>query len=611
MVPIATAPALRCGVVPPACRARSASGSAAALPAACRLSQPLRRGAGSVAAHVFTSPLAESSIQPYPDPFPGMQPGDDLPEDYGHVGPSPPKHRRAGVVLHPTSLPGKYGMGEIGAEAFAFVDWLAATGMQLWQLLPLVPPETTYWSPYSGLDALCGNTLLLPIDELLAMGLLAAGEVPEEQPVELNADFPAVAEWKLPLLDKAAARLLSDAQFADLRKEMDAFRSENAWVEQSALFSVLTEQPDLVGEAWWDWPAAVRDRDPDTLAKVRTEHAGRINTFIALQFLFDRFWKQLKTYANSKGVGLVGDMPIYVGGQSADVWANRDLFELQPDGTPALVSGVPPDAFSATGQLWGSPLYDWQAHAKEGFAWWRQRMARHMQLYDETRIDHFRAFAGYWAVAADAETAMVGTWKKGPGVELFQALEDDLGSVPILAEDLGVITSDVIALRKAIDAPGMVVLQFAWGGGSTNTHLPHNIYENCFVYPGTHDNQTAAGWWKKGARVEERALIRRYTGMTDDDVAYCFIREAFKSCAQTAVVTMQDIMRLDDTARMNVPGRAAGNWAWRVGESDVWEQLREEQAQLRQWVDEYDRLPPGGVAPPPRAAGRTGSTSFR
>ncbi|KAL4434072.1 hypothetical protein ABPG75_000513 [Micractinium tetrahymenae] len=586
----------------------STSGRRAAAPTPAPVRAAPRRG--SLAAWSFTSPLVAASVQPMPDPFPGLQPGDDLPEEYGNPGPNPPKNRRAGVVLHPTSLPGKYGMGEIGAEAFRFVDWLAETGMQLWQLLPLVPPESTYWSPYSGLDALCGHTLLIPLEELAEMGLLRSEELPGEQAVQLHADFSAVAEWKVPLLDKAALRLLQGAEFESLRAQMQAFRTENAWVEQSALFSVLTEQPELAGKAWWDWPAAFRDRDPDTMAKARADNAERINTFIALQFLFDHFWKSLKSYANARGIGLVGDMPIYVGGQSADVWANRDLFELQPDGTPALVSGVPPDAFSATGQLWGSPLYDWKAHAAEGFAWWRQRIARSMQLYDETRIDHFRAFAGYWAVAADAETAMVGTWKKGPGVDLFQALEDSLGSVPILAEDLGVITRDVVALRQAIGAPGMVVLQFAWGGGPTNTHLSHNIYDNCFVYPGTHDNQTAVGWWKQGAQVEEKALIRRYTGMTDDDVAYCFIREALKSCAQTAVVTMQDIMRLDDTARMNTPGRAAGNWTWRVGGSDVWRQLRDEQAQLRGWIQEYDRAPPGGIRAAPPAPGRAGTTSF-
>eukprot|EP00887_Chlorella_sp_A99_P003420 scaffold7.g3420.t1 len=589
-----------------------------------------------------------AGVQPYPDPFPGVQPGDDLPPDYGEPKPNPPKHRRAGVVLHPTSLPGKYGIGEIGAEAKRFVDWLAGAGMQLWQVLPLVPPETSYWSPYSGLDGLCGNALLIPLDELAELGLLSPSELPPPAPPAPHADFPAVHAAKAPLLAAAAARLLGDPAHAGLRAELEAFRGANPWVEQSALFSVLAGLPELAGRAWWDWAPAFRDRDPDTLARARAEHAEEISTFIALQFLFDRFWKDVKSYANARGIRLVGDMPIYVGGHSADVWASRRLFELTAEGRPALVSGVPPDAFSETGQLWGSPLYDWNAQAADGYRrvrgggglragrrrelgvgregqgglswgvaapmelWWIQRFERSMQLYDETRVDHFRAFAGYWAVEAWRETAMIGTWKRGPGAELFEKLEEALGEIPILAEDLGVITPDVHALRLAIGAPGMIVLQarrsrrFAWGGGPTNTHLPHNIYENCFVYPGTHDNQTTVGWWQNGAQPYERTLIREYTGMTGDDLAWTFIHEAFKSVARTA-----DIMRLDDRARMNTPGRAAGNWTWRVGDSGVWEQLRPEQAALRHMIEQCDRLAPGAPPAPAPAAGHVGAARFR
>lgn len=546
----------------------------------------------------------------YADAFPGVSTGEDLPESYGHPGPNPPKHRRAGVVLHPTSLPGDYGVGEIGAEAHRFVDWLAASGMQIWQVLPLVPPETDYWSPYTGLDALCGSTLLLPLPELVDLGLLDAADLPDRQPVTRQADFAAVAALKAPLLEKAAGRLLEGGAFAHLRSDCDAFRSANPWVEDSALFSVIAGLPGLEETLWWDWPIELRDRDPATLQALVAEHAGAISTFVALQYLFDRFWAETKAYANSRGVSLVGDMPIYVGGQSADVWAHRALFELGPDGAPLLVSGVPPDAFSATGQLWGSPLYDWKAHAAEGYGWWTRRFKRSMALYDETRVDHFRAFTGYWAVEAWRETAMVGTWKKGPGADLFRSLESTLGPVPIMAEDLGVITPDVVALREEIGAPGMVVLQFAWGGGRTNTHLPHNIYENCFVYPGTHDNQTAVGWWKDSATPEERTLIRRYLGVSNDDVAWAFIHAACASVARTAVVTMQDILRLDDTSRMNTPGKAEGNWAWRVGGSGVWEQLGEEAADLRRLLDITDRLPPGGGACL-AAGGRTGKLTFR
>jgi 4-alpha-glucanotransferase len=329
-----------------------------------------------------------------------------------------------------------------------------------------------------------------------------------------------------------------------------------------------------------------------------------VDAFIALQFLFARFWGEVKGYANARGVRLVGDMPIYVGGQSADVWAHRRLFELTADGSPAAVSGVPPDAFSATGQLWGSPLYDWPAHRLEGYRWWVRRFARSLALDDETRVDHFRAFAGYWAVEAWRETAMVGTWRKGPGVELFEALEAGLGAVPILAEDLGVITPDVVALRDAIAAPGMLVLQFAWGGGPANTHLLHNARDNCFVYPGTHDNQTTVGWWRAGATPQEKALARSYLGMPPpppgagddddgDDVAGAFTRGAFASVARTAVVSMQDVLRLGDEARMNVPGRAEGNWSWRLSGEDagaVWAGLGGAAAELRALAAITDRL---------------------
>lgn len=539
------------------------------------------------------TPLA-SSIQPYPDPYPGVLPGQDLPPDYDHIGPSPPKHRRAGIVLHPTSLPGPYGCGEIGTEALRFVDWMVDAGLQVWQMLPLVPPETTYWSPYSGLDALCGNTLLIPLDGLVHMGLLDTASLPPRQPSAPNADFTAVHDFKVPLLDEAAHRLLDAPEFEALRADMASFRAANPWLEESALFFVLTQQPELEGLAWWDWPEDLRDRDPATLKALRVQHARPIDTFVALQFLFDRFWSAVRSYANQRGVKLIGDMPIYVGGQSADVWANRKLFELTETGAPAYVSGVPPDAFSSTGQLWGSPLYAWPAHAAEGFQWWVQRFKRSMVLYDETRVDHFRAFAGFWAVEATQETAMVGTWRRGPGAALFAALEAALGEVPILAEDLGVITADVIALRDAINAPGMLVLQFAWGGGPTNTHLLHNARENCFVYPGTHDNQTTVGWWETSATPDEKQLIKEYMGASAaDDIAMAFTRAAFGSVARTAVVTMQDVLRLDDSARMNTPGKAAGNWSWRLsGESseEVWRGLQAPAAEVRELVSITDRL---------------------
>lgn len=417
------------------------------------------------------------------------------------------------------------------------------------------------------MDALCGNPLLIPLAELAKLGLLEAEDLPPRVEDEDLVDYPAVFATKMPLLEKAAHAFLSRAEdLPDEHAGLAAFRAANPWVEQSALFAVLTELPELRKQMWWEWPAELRDRDPAALARVRAAQRESIDVFIAIQYFFDRFWGTVKAYANERGIRIMGDMPIYVSGHSADVWANRHLFALGADGAPLEVSGVPPDAFSATGQLWGSPLYDWEAHRREGYAWWVQRFRRGLQLHDEIRVDHFRAFAGYWAVDAAETTALNGVWRKGPGAELFDALRAALGAVPILAEDLGVITPDVHALRLAIGAPGMVVLQFAWGGGPTNTHLPHNIYENAVVYPGTHDNQTVIGWWRDGCQPEEADLICHYVGHDASfDPSWALMRAGFESCARTVVTLMQDIMRCDDRARMNTPGKAAGNWGWRLG----------------------------------------------
>ncbi|GAX75691.1 hypothetical protein CEUSTIGMA_g3134.t1 [Chlamydomonas eustigma] len=367
-------------------------------------------------------------------------------------------------------------------------------------------------------------------------------------------------------------------------------RKLNPWIEESAVFDVARNLPELSTMAWWDWPESLRFRDPEALKTFQEEHKQAIEEFIAIQFFFDRQWKAIRAYANSKGVDIIGDMPIYVGGHSADVWSNQDLFELGPTGLPANVSGVPPDAFSETGQLWGSPLYKWSAHKAQNYDWWCQRMGRAMQLYDQTRIDHFRGFAGYWAVDGKAETAMGGSWCKGPGLELFTAIKAKLGAVPILAEDLGVITTDVVELRESIGAPGMVVLQFAWGGGPGNVHLPHNHYANCFVYPGTHDNETSVGWLKDSASKEDKEYLCQYLQTTGDDIAWDLLRACMNSVAATCIVMMQDVMRLDNTARMNTPGRAENNWMWRMGDSGVWAKLQKEAEDMKKIAEMSNRL---------------------
>eukprot|EP00245_Coleochaete_scutata_P007585 TRINITY_DN23053_c0_g1_i1.p1 TRINITY_DN23053_c0_g1~~TRINITY_DN23053_c0_g1_i1.p1 ORF type:complete len:615 (+),score=133.21 TRINITY_DN23053_c0_g1_i1:30-1847(+) len=517
--------------------------------------------------------------------------GEDLPPDYDKQYPPQPV-RRAGILLHPTSLPGPYGIGDLGEDARQFLDWVKGTGCTIWQVLPLVPPGRKSGedgSPYAGSNANCGNTLLISLEELVKDGLLEESDLPSPVPVE-NVDYEAVAARKDPLILKAAQKLLLDG--GPLKKEMEAFRKDpkiSVWLEDAALFAAIDGSLDF--EFWWQWPEALRDRDGSALKKAKQQHKQYIDEFVAQQFIFQRQWQAIHKYANSLGIKVIGDMPIYVGGHSADVWANRKFFMVDPKtGVPTAVSGVPPDAFSATGQLWGSPLYNWQAMSKDKYSWWAMRMRRAFELYDEFRIDHFRGLAGYWAIGAEEETAMNGTWKMGPGEEFFVAIKKAVGKVDIIAEDLGVITADVVALRQAIQAPGMSVLLFAWGGGSKNPHLPHNHEANQVVYPGTHDNDTVMGWWEK-ASENDKKLVRKYLQLTEtSDVSFAFIRAAVASVAQTAIFSMQDILGLDNSARMNTPAVQAGNWAWRVGPSGFFDNQKETQERLKELLKDHNRL---------------------
>ncbi|GMH35803.1 hypothetical protein BSKO_03671 [Bryopsis sp. KO-2023] len=518
--------------------------------------------------------------------------GDVLDEKYDKTFLDNYRGRRVGMILHPTSLPGPYGSGEIGKECYRMLDWMESAGMQCWQVLPIVPPDQMYYSPYTGLDANCGNPMLISLEELKNLNLLRDHEFPEAIPGD-KADFQKCAEIKEPLLNLAARRLLGDEEFEELRNGMNEFRKAKPWVEDSALFECLRRDEEYAGMVWWDWPEPIRLREEQAMKEAKEKFQNQINEFIALQFLFDKQWKAMKAYANGKGIKIMGDMPIYVGGHSADVWANQSLFELSKTGKPSLVSGVPPDAFSATGQLWGTPLYDWEAHQKEDFNWWAQRLGRALELFDETRIDHFRGFAGYWAVDSEEETAINGVWKKGPGVALFEKLKEKIGDVPIVAEDLGVITPDVHVLREAIGAPGMVVLQFAFGSKPDNTHLTHMHNENSVVYPGTHDNETTVGWYQDSCEQSEREFLQEYLRMNGDDIAWALIRESMKSVSKTCMIMLQDLMRLDNSGRMNSPGTAEGNWDWRVTDYNIWENLAGDAKELRKMARIYNRLPKG------------------
>ncbi|GJP73348.1 hypothetical protein CLOP_g4076 [Closterium sp. NIES-67] len=525
-------------------------------------------------------------------------PGEPLPEGYEKMDPySLIPARRCGVLVHPTSLPGPHGIGDFGPGAFKFLDWLESTGCTIWQVLPLVPPGRKSGedgSPYAGQDANCGNTLLLSLDLLVQDGLLEPSDLPPTRPVQ-RVDYKQVIRDKDPAVAKAARALVRSK--GKLKEDFDAFRQAptiSAWLEEAALFSAIDGEQGV--EFWWLWPKELRDREPQAIAAAKERHREYIDEFAAQQFLFQRQWQALHRHANSKGIRIMGDMPIYVGGHSADVWANPEQFMLDPETRkPTLVSGVPPDAFSATGQLWGSPLYNWPAMAKDGYSWWAKRMRRAFDLYDEFRIDHFRGLAGYWSIPADSETAMNGTWTMGPRKAFFEAIQKAVDKpIDIVAEDLGVITVDVVDLRREIGAPGMAVLQFAFGSDAKNPHLPHNHEQNQVVYPGTHDNDTVVGWWE-GIPEWEKNNVRVLLGLTPEqekEIQWAIIRAAVSSVARTTVIALQDVMGLDNSARMNVPAVQAGQWGWRAGESGLFDSLDAEAARLRMLLVAFNRAAP-------------------
>lgn len=464
--------------------------------------------------------------------------------------------RVAGILLHPTSLPGRHGVGDLGAGVDRFLDWLTAAGMRAWQILPLVPPGAGD-SPYSSWSAFAGNPWLIDLDDLAAHGLLDAA--PPEQPFADRVDFAAMQALKGPALDSAADRLLAGHEWTPA---FDAFCAQADWLDDAALFAALRSAFDHA--PWWRWPAELRRRDPQALAQARQIHAAAIGRVKAQQFIFDRQWRRVQAVAAARGVEIIGDLPIYVDADSADVWCNPDLFELDADGQRTRVAGVPPDAFSDTGQLWGNPLYRWDRLAETGYAWWIARLRRALALTDRVRIDHFRAFAAYWAVPADAPDARTGAWCPGPGQPFFDAMQAAIGGpLPVIAEDLGIIDDGVRDLLASSGFPGMHVLHFAFGGGADNAYLPHHHRQNAVVYPGTHDNNTTLGWWL-AAPPHVQDHVRRYFGVSGHDLVWDMIRATLASVAETAIVPMQDVLALDARGRMNTPAVAAGNWGWRL-----------------------------------------------
>ena len=478
--------------------------------------------------------------------------------------------RASGILLHPTSLPGPYGIGDLGPAAYRWVDWLAGTGCKLWQVLPLGP--TGYGdSPYQCFSAYAGNPYLISPEFLARDNLLHTNDLIEKLEVDpQRVDFGSLIPWKLNLLERAFIRFSSAS--GSIRVEFDSFCNENSsWLDDYTLFMAIKEAHG--GGAWDGWPEPLRKRDPAALAEARKTLAASILRFTFYQFIFFRQWNSLRDYAHQKGLRIVGDIPIFVANDSSDVWSHPDLFFLDAELKPTVVAGVPPDYFSPTGQLWGNPLYCWDVHKSTGYKWWLERLRATHKLVDILRIDHFRGFAGYWEIPAGNPTAEIGRWVPGPGADFFSAVRSSLGSdLPIIAEDLGLITPDVTFLRDQFGLPGMKVLQFGFSGPD-NPFLPHSYPQNCVVYTGTHDNDTARGWYGS-APESEKDFARRYLEIDGSDFSHDLIRTAWKSTAVFALAPMQDFLALGTEARFNYPSRLGGNWEWRMADTALGGELQ-------------------------------------
>ena len=470
------------------------------------------------------------------------------------------ERRTSGVLLHPTSLPGAGPNGTLGADAFAFVAFLHEAGQRLWQMLPLGPPAAAD-SPYMATSAFAMNPLLLDAEDLVRRGWLEAACLSSRPAAGLLSDFEAHAAWQREVLIPALVAGFSSRASASDLADRATFEAEAHWLHDYALFETIGQ---LHGPGQWQqWPSQLRDRDPATLAAVAAAEAPAIEAVKLVQFAVDRQWQAVRAAANASGIRIVGDIPIFVGLHSADVWTERSLFALGADGEPAFVAGVPPDYFSEIGQRWGNPLFDWEASAATGHHWWKQRVRACLRQADMVRIDHFRGFEAYWAIPASAPDARSGSWQPGPGRTLFDALRDSLGDLPIIAEDLGIITPEVEALRDSLGLPGMKILHFAFGGSDDHPYLPHNYPERCVAYTGTHDNDTTVGWYATCSEAEADHA-RRYFGIDGLDIAWQLMEGLWRSPARMVLVPAQDLLSLGSEERMNRPGSSVGNWCWRL-----------------------------------------------
>lgn len=501
----------------------------------------------------------------------------------------PADDRAGGILLHPTSLPSPFGIGDLGPTAYRWLEWLARSGCRIWQVLPLGP--TGYGdSPYQSFSAMAGNPLLISPQLLVEDGLLETETAERESDSgEGSVDFGSVIERKGRLLTQAYAAFERQAG-PELRSDFEAFVDRHHdWLDDFALFMALKSVHQ--GKPWTAWRPELARREPSALAAAAAEQAVSIGQHRFGQFLFFRQWGRLRQKAIELGLRVLGDVPIFVAHDSADVWARPDFFDLQEDGRPRVVAGVPPDYFTATGQLWGNPLYRWGKLAGEGFPWWIRRLSLALELVDAVRLDHFRGFEAHWEVPGDAPTAEVGRWMPGPGAAFFEAVRAALGSLPLVAEDLGVITAPVRALRDRFGLPGMKVLQFAFSEESENEHLPHNYPRRCLAYTGTHDNDTTLGWFGTAPEPEREDCLR-YLACDAAEIPWEMLRTLWASVANWVIAPLQDFLNLGSRARMNFPGRSQGNWSWRFTESELTDELRARIRELNQIYGRVEPLPP-------------------
>ncbi len=498
--------------------------------------------------------------------------------------------RASGVLLHVSSLPSRGGIGDLGPAAYAFADFLAAANQQYWQVLPLTP--TGYGnSPYSALSAFAGNQLFISLDVLASQGWLDANCLDALPANDGPADFDLAESCKRPLLQQAAQRFAASAD-GEPQERFNIFCRENSyWLEDYASFAVLRKM--FAGASWPDWPPEYVHREPEAMSRLKAEHADQLMAEKIIQFFFQDQWQALRTYSQARKIRFIGDMAIFVNYDSADVWMHPEIFELDSNKKALHVAGVPPDYFSSTGQRWGNPLYRWDVLASRNFDWWDARVRRALTLCNLLRLDHFRGFEAYWSIPAEDETAIRGKWMKALGTEFFAHLHRELGDLPLIAEDLGLITPEVEQMRKSFGLPGMRVMQFGYSDRGAHIHLPHRCEENMVIYTGTHDNNTTLGWWHQTTSTEREA-IAAYLHPGDDGIVWAMMRGAATSVARLCLFPMQDVLQLDGDARMNTPAQSSGNWAWRYHPDALQPWIAEKLAALTEVTDRDGWVEPTG-----------------